>query len=298
MKAVELCSITHPSQRRDGWGTRIGGPPVPFGRREPMSQRRDMGHPDWSAHRNRLGGDEGAQGFALDYADYVAGGLHAEDHHGHVVVSAEGDGGGVHDAEVEAEDFGVGDFGELGGGGVEFGVGGVDAVDGGGFEQDVCADLHGAEAGCGVGGEVGVAGAGGEDDDAAFFEVADGAAADVGLGNLVDLDGGHDAAGDVEFFDCVLEGDSVDDGGEHAHVVGGDAVHVDGLLGYAAEEVASTDDDADLAAEGVYGGDLGGYFMDEDRVDAESGAGCEGFSAELEEDSFVHVWSQYRMRRE
>ncbi len=153
-------------------------------------------------------------------------------------------------------------------------------------------DLHGAEAGGGVGGEVGVAGAGGEDDDAAFFQVADGAAADVGLGDLVDLDGGHDAAEEAEFLDGVLQGDGVDDGGEHAHVVGGDAVHVDGLLGDAAEEVATADDDADLAAEGVDGGDLGGDFVDEDGVDAEAGARGEGFSGELEEDSFVHVRSQ------
>src|SRR5579863_5876265 len=95
--------------------------------------------------------DQRAEGLALDYADDVAGGLHAEDHHGHVVVAAQGYGGGVHDAEVEAEHVGVGDFGELGGVGVGLGIGGVDAIDGGGFEQDVGSDLHGAQAGSGVG---------------------------------------------------------------------------------------------------------------------------------------------------
>ena len=78
--------------------------------------------------------------------------------------------------------------------------------------------------------------------------MAHGAAADVGLGDLVHLDGGHDAAEEAALLDGVLEGDGVDDGGEHAHVIGGDAVHVDGLLGYSAEEVASSDDDADLNA--------------------------------------------------
>jgi len=78
-------------------------------------------------------------------------------------------------------------------------------------------------------------------------------------------------------------------------VVGGDAVHVDGLLGYAAEEVASSDDDAYLAAKGVDGGDFGGDFMDEDGVDAEALAGGQGFSRDLEEDSFVHVRTKYRM---
>ena len=177
---------------------------------------------------------------------------------------------------------------------VDLGVGGIDAVDGGGLEQDVGLDLHGAQAGGGVGGEEGVAGAGGEDDDAVLFEVAHGAAADVGLGYLVHLDGGHDAAVEAQLLDGVLQGDGVDDGGEHAHVVGGDAVHVDGLLGDAAEEVSSADDDADLAAEGVDGGDLCGYFVNENGVDAETFACSQGFSGEFEEDSFVHVRTKYR----
>ena len=225
-----------------------------------------------------LRGNEGTDFFAADDADDVSRLAHAEDHHGHVVVFTERDGGGVHDAEVEAEDVGVGDLRELGGFFVDFGVGGVDAVDGGGFEEDVGFDLHGTEAGGGVGGEEGVAGAGGEDDDAAFLEVAHGAAADVGLGDLVHLDGGHDAAVEAELLDGVLKGDGVDDGGEHAHVVGGDAVHVDGLLGDAAEEVASADDDGYFAAEGVNGGDFSGNFVDEDGINAETLACGQGFS--------------------
>ena len=110
------------------------------------------------------------------------------------------------------------------------------------------------------------------------LEVTHGAASDVGFGDLVHLDGGHDAAEEAELFDGVLEGDGVDDGGEHAHVVGGDAVHVDGLLGDAAEEVSASDDDADLAAEGVNGGYFGGYFVDEDGVDAKTFACGQSFA--------------------
>jgi hypothetical protein len=77
-------------------------------------------------------------------------------------------------------------------------------------------------------------------------------------------------------------------------VVCGDAIHVDGLLGDTAEEVASSDDDSDFASEGVDRGDLGGHFVNEDSVDAEAGAGGEGFSGELEEDAFVHVRCKYR----
>jgi hypothetical protein len=53
-------------------------------------------------------------------------------------------------------------------------------------------------------------------------------------------------------------------------VIGGDAIHVDGLLGDAAEEVSSADDDGDLAAEGVNVGNFFGYFVDEDGVNAET----------------------------
>src|SRR6185312_9559320 len=139
--------------------------------------------------------------------------FHAEHHHGHIVVFAEGYGSGVHDAKVEAENVVVGDLLEFGGVRAGLGIGGVDAVDRGGLEQDVGLDLHGAQAGGGVGGEEGIAGAGGKDDDAAFFEVAHGAAADVGLGDLVHLDRGHDAAGEAALLDGVLQGNGIDDGG-------------------------------------------------------------------------------------
>jgi hypothetical protein len=78
-------------------------------------------------------------------------------------------------------------------------------------------------------------------------------------------------------------------------VVGGDAIHVDGLLGDATKEIASSDDDANLATEGVNGGDFGGDFVDEDSVNAETLACSQGFSRDLEEDSFVHVRTKYRM---
>jgi len=80
-------------------------------------------------------------------------------------------------------------------------------------------------------------------------------------------------------------------------VVGGDAIHVDGLLGDAAEEVSASDDDGDLAAEGMDVGDFFCDFVDKDGVDAETGAGGEGLSGEFEEDSFEHVRFKYRMGR-
>jgi hypothetical protein len=61
-------------------------------------------------------------------------------------------------------------------------------------------------------------------------------------------------------------------------VVGCDAIHVDGLLGNSAEEVSSSDDDPDLAAEGMGGCNLFGYFVDKYGVNPEATAGRQGFS--------------------
>src|ERR1019366_2237286 len=184
------------------------------------------------------------QRLALHHAHDVAGLSHAEHHHRHVVVAAQRNGGGVHYPQVQPQDVRVGYLLELHRIGVQLGVGGVDAVHGGRLQQDVRVDLHGAQRGGGVGGEERVARARGEDDDPALFQVADGAAADVGLGDLVDGDGRLHAAVDVQFLDRVLQRDGINHGGEHAHVVGGHAVHVDGLLGHAAKEVPASHHDA------------------------------------------------------
>ena len=71
-------------------------------------------------------------------------------------------------------------------------------------------------------------------------------------------------------FQRVLQGEAVDDGGEHAHVVGRDAVHVAGGGGHAAEEVAAADHQADLHAGARDFGDLGGQGVDLFGIDAET----------------------------
>ena len=88
-------------------------------------------------------------------------------------------------------------------------VGVVHAVDAVlGDEQHVGVDLDRAQGGGGVGCHEGVAGAGGEDDDAALLQVADGAAADVRLGDRLDRDGGLRADVAAGLLDGVLEGEA------------------------------------------------------------------------------------------
>jgi len=118
------------------------------------------------------------------------------------------------------------------------------------------------------------------------------AAADIRLRDLVHRDGRHHAAEEAGLFDGVLKSDGIDDGRQHAHMVGGDAVHVDGLLGDAAEEVAAADDDGDLATGTGDLGNLIGDRADEDGIDAEAAARGQGFSRELEEYTLIHSCSQ------
>ena len=115
--------------------------------------------------------------------------IHVEDVDGQRVVHAQRQRGRVHDREAALDRLVVGDLGdELG-----FGVGArirvVDAVDAVlRHQQRVSVDLERAQGRRGIGGEERVAGAGREDHDAPLLQVADRAAADVGLGDLGDRD--------------------------------------------------------------------------------------------------------------
>ena len=108
--------------------------------------------------------------------------------------------------------------------------------------------------------------------------MTDGAAADVRLGELIHEDGAHDAALNVAFFEGVLQGDGVDDGGEHAHGVGADPIHFAGLAFDAAKDVASANDDAQFDAELVNFCQFAGNFRDFFSVEAESARTCQRFT--------------------
>ena len=74
----------------------------------------------------------------------VVGLEEVEDDDGHIVVEAQGEGGGIHNAELLLQGFEVGDFLVAFGFGILFGIAVVNAVDLGGFEDDVGADFIGA----------------------------------------------------------------------------------------------------------------------------------------------------------
>ena len=168
----------------------------------------------------------------------------------------------------------------------------IHAVDLGGLKQTVRADLAGAQSGRSIGGEIGVTRTGGEDDDVALLKAAHRATADVGFADLVHLDTAHDAAGAVDALDGVLQGESVHDRGEHAHVVGLGALHTLGGTCDTTEDVAAADDDGDLNALVMQLLDLGGHALDDSGIDAVIGAAHQRLAGNLEKNAFVLVIGQ------
>ncbi len=79
----------------------------------------------------------------------------------------------------------------------------------------------------------------------------------------------------------------VDDRGQHAHVVGGGAVHALGARGQPPEQVAAANHDADLHAQLLDLADVGGDAGGDRRVDPELLLAHERFARQLEEDAGV-----------
>ena len=135
-------------------------------------------------------------------------------------------------------------------------IGAVDAVHPrvGAFQDRVRLDLGRPQGGRRVRGEVRVAHARREDHDAALFQVANGATADVGLAHLGHVDRRQHPGGTADALEGVLQGEGVYHRAEHAHDVRGGTVHALAGTGGAPPDVAPADDDGDLDVELVAGG--------------------------------------------
>ena len=196
-------------------------------------------------------------------------------------------GGEIHHAQAAVVDFIVGDFREFGGGGIFLGVGGVDAVHAGSLEHHVGLNLDGAEGRAGVGCEERIAGAAGDDGHFAAFEGVDGFPFRV-----LFTDGEHVYGRE---HPCRLayvgkgraEGERVDDGCEHAHLVAHHAVEAFCSAAEAAEDVASADYDGNLDPAGHDILDLLGIGTEAFLVDAVALMSHERFTAQFEKYSCI-----------
>src|SRR5437016_5625993 len=84
-----------------------------------------------------------------------------------------------------------------------------------------------------------------------------------------------------------LQSERVDHRREHAHVVGGRAVHAAGARRETAEDVAPADDDRDLDAERRDVAHLGGHPREHLRIDPVALAAGERFPRQLQDDTAV-----------
>src|SRR4029078_12809129 len=147
------------------------------------------------------------------------GGGHVEHDDGHMVLHVHGKGGNVHHLEAALKGLEVREVVELLGGGVGGRVGVVYTVDAVlGHQQRFAVRLDGTESAGGVGRHVGVARARGEEDDTAFFEMPNGAPADIRFGDCGDGDGRLCADEAANLLERILEGERVHDRAEHTGV--------------------------------------------------------------------------------
>ena len=234
-----------------------------------------------------VGGDHRADGLARDDATDVALAREVEDHDRELVVHAERDGGGVHHLQAAVEHLDVAHARQLHRRLVLGRIGGVDAVHLGRLEDHLRADLHRAQGPRGIGGEEWIARARREDDHAPLLEVPDGPPPDVGLGHRPHLDGREHAGGHPRLLDGILQGQRVDHGGQHAHVVAGGPVHPARAGRDAAEDVAAPDDHRELDAQPHHLGELLGDAADDVGIDAVPLTTRQRLARDLEQDAPV-----------
>src|SRR5207244_4717391 len=165
------------------------------------------------------------------------------------------------------------------------------------LQDDVGTDLDRAERAGGIGGEERVAGARREDHDPPLLQVPDGAAADVGLRHRAHLDRGEDPGLEADLLEPVLEGERVDDGGQHTHVVGGRAIHPARARGDPPEDVAAADDDGGLDPELGHAADLPGDPPQNFRIDSVAQRAGQRLARKLQNDAAVRRARRARGRR-
>ena len=102
----------------------------------------------------------------------------------------------------------------------------------------------------------------------------------------------------ADLFQGVLQRQGIDDGGQHAHLVGGYAVHFPGGGRDAAEDIAPAHHQTDLHAGGGHRSHFHSQFLDTRSIDTESRASGQRFAAELEQDPLIlRHWRRAALRR-
>ena len=118
---------------------------------------------------------------------------------------------------------------------------------------------------------------------ALVLQVMQGLGAHEGLADGRHRDGREHARRHAQLLQRVLQGQRVHDGGQHAHVVGGGAIHALGGAGQPAEDVAAADHDGDLGARRHGIPDLAGEALHHRHVDAVGGLAHQRLAGKLQQ---------------
>jgi hypothetical protein len=117
--------------------------------------------------------------------------------------------------------------------------------------------------------------------------MANGPAPNKWLSHLVHLDRTHHARLDALLFERILQGQRVDHGGQHSHVIGGYAIHFLGLLGYASEEVSAAYYQANLNSKPLHVGNFLCDFVQASVIDAKALSTCQCLARELKKNALI-----------
>jgi hypothetical protein len=138
-------------------------------------------------------------------------------------------------------------------------------------------------AGRGVGCKEGIARTCGKHHDAPLFQVPYGTPADIGLADLVDPQRRHDPAVATGLLDGILQGQRIDDRGQHAHVVPGNPVHAAGRHAGPPDDVAAANHHTHLDAGLADLPDVGGDTLDHAGIDTMRAVTHQGLAAQLQQ---------------
>ncbi len=179
----------------------------------------------------------------------LPGRLEIEDDKGETVVPAQRDGCCIHYFKVLRQHLGITYFFVHDRIGIPDRISIIDAIHLGRLQDDIGLDLDGPQGRRRIGRKIGISRSRREDHDPSLFQMADRPSLDERFGNLLHLDGRLNAGHDAAVFEGALEGQAVDHGGQHPHVIGGGPVHTAGAGFDPAEDVPAADNDAELNAE-------------------------------------------------
>src|SRR5690606_35834971 len=121
--------------------------------------------------------------------------------------------------------------------------------------------------------------------DAALLEMPHSPPANIVLANLVDLDRRHHPGKHALALQGVLDGERIDHGCEHSHLVSGDSIDAGRRQPHAAKDIAAADYDRDLDTGITQVADFVAYAVDHRGIDPVVVVAHERFAAEFDQDS-------------